>query len=167
MTDPVDRYVNRGYLEETLCGYTCGTTRPIEFKTWIKELIVGDGVEFEESEAELLLRVIQSLDASAASETLLESRANELGRILSNVESPLMAETIILIVEERLDVVRVIEKYLAGIVSRTSFLSFITERCWLPNTKWKVETRNRHDLECLAKALKEGDYARVSTILSE
>lgn len=166
MTDNVPGFVDRSHLQKTLSDFTSGAMGLPELKAWIKKMVVGDQVEFYEPESKFLLRVIQSLDSVLHSDSALRSIATELEKMLRCVESIRMAEALVPVVEGRTHILGVVEKYLAGVLSRTSFLSFLTERQWSMGMKRKLEQLSHSELQYLYDSLSARDYGRLSVLLS-
>ena len=118
---------------------------------FLREAPVPEGVNaFEELQA--ATAVAQRIDTASSSPSRYLELATDLGALLQHLR-PSDALELAEVVAERHRVAGLVEKYLSGVMSRTSFLSFVTEQRWPTHVKETILALDRAALERLRHAL--------------
>ncbi len=107
----------------------------------------------------VVLEAIESVDPEP---TAVASSAAAAARLL---EAAPDAYWTIRFVLERDDVLHVLERARAGLITRTGFLNFVLGRPWPPPIKAAIEGFSESELSDLESALRKDDLARVTRML--
>lgn len=104
------------------------------------------------------------IETASSSPSRYLELATDLGALLQQL-SPSHALDLAEAVAERHRVAAVAEKYLSGVVSRTSFVSFVVEQRWPAHVKETVLTMHPTAIEQLRQALTALDLPRLRGLL--
>lgn len=117
---------------------------------------------FEERQA--TAAVAQRIDTASSSPKRYLELATDLGALLQHLR-PRDALELAEAVAERHRVAALLEKYLSGVLSRTSFLSFVSEQRWPTHVKDTVLSLDRSAIERLRHALMALDLPVLRSLL--
>jgi hypothetical protein len=160
-------YGSRADLLQRLERATLGKTGIEELRTWLNDLLVNADTEVDEASAPLIHASVQRLDVVSADDRGLQSLARELLQLVRMVKDETQATDLLPLVEERERFIEMLQKVLNSTISRTAFLSYLTERRWTTNIKRRISAMDRDRLNELEKLLADRDYERLAMLLSE
>lgn len=156
--------LDRGELESQLRSLVQGPLSADEFRLWLASAIAGDDFELDEGDIDLVMSAVYRLD-STRSDSELTSLAERVYRILQAVDGSHMAEGLIRLDAERERWEAVLERHLAGTVSRVGLLSFLASRSLPRPFRQAVAQLGPESLGHLLALLKRGDYGGVAEML--
>jgi hypothetical protein len=158
------RYVSRSELLENLQKGERGATGIQELREWLRDIMVDSDLELDDTAAPLIHASAERLDV--ASDATVGQLAGDLRRLIIAVAEDEVAKQLIPVVEERERVAEVLEKVGDGRISRTAFLSFITERRWPTLVKDCIAGMNKTGMRELELALTLRAYEKLPALLS-
>jgi hypothetical protein len=157
-------FVDCESFSRQLQAVTEGSLQVSEFRAWLVRLLSGDNIEFNEQDEETLGRVVGRLENSETEERL-RTLASDFQRLLSTTGCGEDARLLIEIVEDRERVVQVLDRYLAGILSRTGYLSYLTEQRWPRDIRARLGEFTSDQLEGIRDALQRREFGLLRNYL--
>lgn len=115
-------------------------------------------------EQQLLRTVVERLDAARDDTHRLLDLTVDVKHLIDHASSATSIELLLEIVVERERVLHVLRKHLAGTISRTGFLAFVSEQRWPTLLKHRTVEFSHADLEAIMNALERRDIRRLETL---
>jgi hypothetical protein len=157
--------LNRGALASALRHLLAGTLPEPEFRAWLRAAIVGDGTDVPDQDEELVASVLDWLDAQGSSSEDLGAAAEGADRLLSAALTSAQASLLVRLARGRVRLLEVLSRLADGQLTRTAFLSFVSEQSWPAIVKQRVAGLGVVDLAVLTTALRHEDYSAVSRLV--
>jgi hypothetical protein len=126
-----------------------------------------DPSPWEANEQRLVRAIAERVDTTSGDAERLIGLAGDVAQLLDEASSNEEVERLLELVAERQRALTVVRKYIEGMISRTSFLSFVTEQRWSDPIRRRVAALSEADLRSLVSALEHVDVPRIETILRE
>lgn len=109
--------------------------------------------------------VAERIDVTAGNTRRMLALANDVERLLTYASSDAAVELLLELIAERRRTATVIRRHLEGLVSRTAFLSFVSEQRWPATLKRSVEVLATNHLASLCTALDALDVQGIERIV--
>lgn len=133
----------------------------------LHRILTADLASWDADEQQFVRRITERLDATNGDSDRLVVFASDVQRLLSEASSNEIITLLIEVVAERRRALSIIRKLLNGTISRTSFLSFVSEQRWPDAVRRRIAALSPTDLAKLAIALDRADVSELETILIE
>ncbi len=131
----------------------------------LRNAMVSDSTEWEVDDQRLVRAVAQRLDAVNGDTERFVGFARDIELLLDRASSNDSVELLLELMAERQRLAEIVRKYAAGHLSRTSFMSFVTEQRWPGQLRQRVGALSPDDLTKLVDALEQSDIARLEAAL--
>jgi hypothetical protein len=157
--------VDRHALKEQLEAFADRRLTLEALRRWFTPLLITEAVEVADADHDLIFRVVFLLEDESLDETEHIANAKRLvGAMRTVVDNAVLLELIPMITAQE-QVVEIVERYHQGVISRTSFLSAISEARFTQRTKeWLARSGNAALGEFRA-LLSSGEYSRLAELL--
>jgi hypothetical protein len=162
-TDP-DQLISREDLTAQLEAFAKGWLTLDDLRRWFTPLLVAETTEAVAADRDLVFRLIFLFEDDSLSGDAHRCNAWRLSRALRAVESNSELIELIPVVTDQERLCAVVGKYRRGIISRTGFLSAISEARYSRRVKDWLVAADVAGLQFLCKVLSAGEYETVGLI---
>lgn len=131
----------------------------------LRAVFVADWPLDDQRDRRLVRKVAERLDAENASDRAMITFATDLQKLLSHASSDKNVELLLELVMARERFTSVARKYFDGTISRTGFLSFVSEQPWPDVVRRRVSTMPDADLRELTEALEQRDFELLESTI--
>lgn len=157
--------IDRKGLELLLRDFAAGALPEPQFRTFLRTAVVGDEFDVPEQDEDLVASTVNWMEAADESLASLRAAAGEaqslLGAGLANHDTV----ALLVVARARRRLLEMMDKVNAGQLSRTAFVSFVTDQGWPASLKQRMLALGTPALAALAEALGQQDYAAASHLL--
>lgn len=158
-------YPNRTEIAQRMRDALASSDAPAALKELLRSMIVAHDIQSESENIRILSYLVQRLDTMQGDAARLVALATDFEVLLRHASSVEEVESLLELVAERERFSDIVRKYLAGVLSRSSFLSFITEQRWPASTRRRLSELSEQELVRLMRALSIRDFrSAISTI---
>lgn len=147
-------------------GAALAAPRPAVAIRKLLRRILTEGVpSWDKGEQQFVRGLSERLDTVNSDEDRFVALARDIYRLLSKASSNEIVIFLLEVVAERRRALSVIRKFAHGYVSRTSFLSFVSEQKWPDFVRRRIVSLSPADLQSLAVALDTIDVPELENML--
>jgi len=132
---------------------------------FLRAVLTTEPVAWESDEQRLMRHISERVDVASGDAGRLVSLAQNVQGLLNAASSNEAVELLLELVVERERVLGILRKYAQGTISRTGFLSFVTEQRWPEPVRHRVAALSPADVEGVVTALEQSDIARLESLL--
>lgn len=157
--------VDRHALQAELASMLRGDADLPAVRLWIRTAIIGNEVHLASNDSEFLLYALCRLDAAADDEPRFTRLAHDVEALLRAPISDTNQATLFELAAERRRFADVAAKYRAGVLSRTEYLSYLTDQRWPTEIGRAIAALSAPEAARLTEALSRGDYGVVDALL--
>lgn len=155
----------RKRLQEDLGAALAAPNPASQVTEVIRQALVRDDDEWPVGEGQLEKRLVERLDAVVDDPERLLQLTSDLQQLLGDSSSDEEVELLLELVAERARAAAILKKYTAGIISRTSLLSYIAEQRWPDAIRHRIPMLSTEGLTQLTSALEDRDIPLLSRLL--
>jgi hypothetical protein len=159
------RFVTRSVLEEQLAAVVSDPSAASALRAWIREMVIGDDVEFDNKCESVILAAVEKLDLASSSDSDLIETARQLHALLREIKDEDLVKALIYLASARAEITNVLRKSVEGVISPTGWLSYIAQQHWPARLKEALKQLDGPRRRQLLTGLVNADYQRVAMVL--
>ncbi len=148
-------------------GMALATPKPAErINALLRAVLTAEPVASEPKEQRLMRSISERLDVASGEANRLLPLAQNVQALLDAACSNEAVELLVELIAERERVLDVLRKYAQGMITRTSFLSFIAEQRWPERVRQRIIMLSPTEIESMTKALEERNMMYLEALLT-
>jgi hypothetical protein len=161
------RTITREHFEERIANFAAGGLTLEQLRHWLTPILLGEEAEVQDVDSALAARLTFLIEDDSIDESRHRVNARRIKRLLEEVDDNLSVLEILSVVTDQDRLCEILQKYQNGIISRTSFLSMISNSRYQPDVKEWLIGVERESLQALSRALEGEDYGSAVGLLRQ
>jgi hypothetical protein len=137
----------------------------VAWRTWVGKAAAAFGTGPQSEERNFVQLLTDLLDANAANAADFERLRSDLLELLDAVDAVDDVERLARVVDGKVRLIKMLGRHLGGVVSRTSFVSFVNQQGWAPETSMAILSLDREGLQRLLKATELADWRSLCDLV--
>lgn len=153
---------DRAAMRRKLASFAGGDLDLGELRRWFTPLLADNGGEAPEHDHDVVFRLVYLFEDESLDKGTHRTNAHRLAQALHEVEDNAALLELVPIITDQDRLCGILEKYRAGLVTRTGFLSFVSETRYSTKVKSWLAHTDLLTLLSLCNSLSSGKYSAAA-----